>query len=750
MSTRFLRLAAVCCLLTAPALAPAQEHKVRRISIQPDKAPDCSTLKSIIDSVTKDCKTNDEKAIAIYNFMLLTHYHQGYPGEKGGLGALKEINVYGWSLCGGLHTIEAALWKAAGYKWRYVGWSNPGHTTVEVEYDGKWHYLDVFLRYWTWMPDPTAPGGRTIAGEMDIKANPALVTDGLEFDKSRGVWYHKGNKFENIGDKANWTAPSFLNCGDDPPGIITGIKSSNKSGSPEGWAGLVFDSPNYTTDVNLAPGQSLTLTWDGIPGDSWWNGRKYIPGHGCADKDYRNCPVIGPIMEPYNRTGGLKRSWANGTLIAAPDLTSEAALADLAAKDNVKVVGGKLVPADPSKPASITVALQSPYIMSRGKGSADGVTKAEISVDGGKTFKVCKLDDISENVGGEYAALVRLQFAQSLSNVRLEAIVQCNRGSLPYLSPGKNKITVAVADPKDLGDNQLVVTYAYEPGVRVKSYEDLADQGAELGRAHNASWAKTPTVVQKTFTAKDLPATFDIDLPTPAGKYPVYPRMLFVRREVVAPGAKALPLPEGAVAPTPAKAEELKTLPNPFTIGIGVAPPKVERPKTSRTIQLQNIDTVSIDGMVEPNHHLAWKKGNTWVMLVGGDLKDLPAPKQIAAAKLVFPVTRGHDKAAVKVGASLLTAPIEAGKAFDFKYLGEVTSFAVVPKQPSASDYSPPKEIEVDVTRAVKQIAAGEVKFSGLALRVIQDRSIDEGYLTRVDLAASVRPYLMLEVYEKN
>ena len=158
------------------------------------------------------------------------------------------------------------------------------------------------------------------------------------------------------------------------------------------------------------------------------------------------------------------------------------------------------------------------------------------------------------------------------------------------------------------------------------------------------------------------------------------------------------------------------------TIGIGVAPPKVERPKTSRTIQLQNSQTASIDGMVEPNHHLAWKKGNTWVMLVGGDLTGLPAPKQIAAAKLVFPVTRGHDKAAVKVGVSLLTAPIEAGKAFDFKMLGDVSSFAVVPKQPTSSDYSPPKEIEVDVS---------ELEIGG-ALRV-RDLALPRGVTTDVD-----------------
>ena len=130
------------------------------------------------------------------------------------------------------------------------------------------------------------------------------------------------------------------------------------------------------------------------------------------------------------------------------------------------------------------------------------------------------------------------------------------------------KITVSVADATELGDNRLVVTYAYRTGSRSKSYEQLCDEGAELGRAHNASWSDTPTVVQKVFAAKDLPATFEIDIPTPKGKYPVYPRMLFVRREVVAPGDSLMPLPEGAVAPKPSAAEDLRTLPNPFAVGI--------------------------------------------------------------------------------------------------------------------------------------------------------------------------------------
>ena len=125
------------------------------------------------NSVTRDCRTNDEKAIAIYNFMQLTHYHRAYPSEPGGIPVLKEINVYGWSLCGGLHS-ETGSWRGElGWDWRFVGWD--GHTTVEAGYDGRWHYLDIFLKFYAWMPDPAAPGGRTIAGEDDLNRNAGAL-----------------------------------------------------------------------------------------------------------------------------------------------------------------------------------------------------------------------------------------------------------------------------------------------------------------------------------------------------------------------------------------------------------------------------------------------------------------------------------------------------------------------------------------------------------------------------------------------
>ena len=75
------------------------------------------------------------------------------------------------------------------------------------------------------------------------------------------------------------------------------------------------------------------------------------------------------------------------------------------------------------------------------------------------------------------------------------------------------------------------------------------------------------TCVQKTFAAKDLPATFDIDCPTPKGRYPVYPRMMCLRREVVGPASAALLLPAGAAEAKLGPGDELATLPDPLLLG---------------------------------------------------------------------------------------------------------------------------------------------------------------------------------------
>ncbi len=64
-----------------------------------------------------------------------------------------------------------------------------------------------------------------------------------------------------------------------------------------------------------------------------------------------------------------------------------------------------------------------------------------------------------------------------------------------------------------------------------------------------------------------VPYEFEILVPTPLGKQPVYPRMLFLRREVLVPGQEPAATPAPPGDPRVGPGEELRELPVPWLIG---------------------------------------------------------------------------------------------------------------------------------------------------------------------------------------
>ena len=191
-------------LLAGPARAAQADNLVKAIKVLPDKAVDPSSLQTIVDSVTRGCQSNDDKMIAIDNFMRISHYHRAYP--PGGP-ALLWFNNYGWSLCGGLAGLQMSLYsQIPGWSWRGVG--GDGHNMSEAKYDGAWHWVDCFMKSYAWRPD-AAPNGRTIASHDDIKKDPTIVTGALVYDDAEKVVYAKNNRKEMVGGKLNWTAPAL-------------------------------------------------------------------------------------------------------------------------------------------------------------------------------------------------------------------------------------------------------------------------------------------------------------------------------------------------------------------------------------------------------------------------------------------------------------------------------------------------------------------------------------------------------------
>ncbi len=716
------------------------------IKVTTDRAPDCSSLKAIVDSVTRGCKTDDARVIALYNFCRYDHYHHAYPSEHRGVSALKFINVYGWGLCGGQHTVQAALWDAAGYPWRFRGWS--GHTTVEVKYGGRWHYLDTFLKFYTWMPDPRNPGRKTIAGQEDILADPSLVSDMFSLDPTRRVWYLKNDELGYVGDKVHTGCSSFLVCGDSLPGVISGIKTSRNSGSPRGWGGIRFDDPEYNTDVNLGCGYSLSLDWNKVDDGWYFRGRDQGPRHTCGDKDYRNCAAIGPLLEPYSREK-MRRTWSNGTLVFRPDFSNDACLASLKEIENVALEGGRLVPAEDGKPGRFIVEMSSPYVVSKATARIEGADASiEIATDTSlRDFTPLAADKLSEKSRGTYAYAVQVSFTKPISKLEFTSLVQHNQEALPYLAPGINKVTVAVANPRQLRRTPLVVTYAYCLGSREPTPEQMFDRDAELYRAHWAQWSEKPIVVRHVIDRS--PYTFEIPIPTPNGKQPVYPRMLYLRREVLAVGRPARPTAAASTTARVGPEEYLANVPVPWLIG--TTPPKPRPKRRTKTIILPIRSHLycSKSGAVIKHQSLEWLKDSSQarVLLMDFDVAKLLDAKRLAGAKLVINVDKADNRAPLQASATALAGPLETNSSFDFSKLGPTVGWTVVAKGDGpGKSLQPVRQYEIDVTRAVRSWCRGKPAH-GFGLRVTPNRAVDDGWTVRFTPLEQKPAEMQIEFY---
>ncbi|MGD0088405.1 MAG: hypothetical protein ABSE73_00630, partial [Planctomycetota bacterium] len=444
-------------------------------------------LETIIQDVFRlsGAKTNDEKAIAIYDYLHSAIFHLAYPNEKApqSVGPLKVLNVYGWGLCGGQHTVLKALFETAGWEVRYRGWS--GHTTIETQYDGKWHYFDVFLKCYFWNKDKSS-----VAGQDDINSDPSIVLDGLKDGRVPKT--------------------SYLCCGDEAPGIVSGCKGSKPNAiakHEDGWASVTGRDQGYTPLLTLSSGGAVRLEWKNEPKGMVADGAKGGV-HTCGNKDFRNDALRGPILEHYG-----PRAWANGTFSYAPDFSKAGDVADIELL-KAKAAGGKLV-ADGQGTAVFKASLAYPYAAAKLDAAFEGGEgKLAVSVDGGKTWQPAQAGDISPLVRQKYDVWIKAEFPGSLTRFALQATIEHNRCTLPYLVNGKNTVTVSTKDNKLPPDSVLSVTYAYQEATAPAKRNQYNGAGITYGEAKIAKKEAT-----------QLPLTFDIEV---GGNTP--PKMLCIER----------------------------------------------------------------------------------------------------------------------------------------------------------------------------------------------------------------------------
>ncbi len=473
--------------LAAPALAGVGDVKITT-----DRTVDTSSLAAVIKGLKLDeLKSNDRKAIRVFEFARQMLYHHRCPKEAyAAVGPVKAINVYGWSLCGSLHTILIALYEEVGWPARYRGWR--GHMTMEVKYDGRWHYFDIFLDCYYWTRDK-----KTIAGQDNIIADPDIVLKAVEEGRTPTPYLCCGDSAAGVVSGVKGSRPWDRATGRKPPAsgvtMVGGTARVHGVDHPSAARIALTDGPAYSTAMPMLSGMRMKLMWATVEnGQFGINGKKTKPRHTCGIKDFRRDPKLGPILMPYGQ-----RTWANGDLVYSPDFTKAACWADLTIKENVTVRNGAVVPAVAGKPAYVGALIRSPYVCSLAKAAAEWSAPAaantlEVSLDGKTWTKVTPSaaartpptaamtgawlkpgeQDLTmgrydkAGVLGRYGFYVRAGIATGLKKLTVRELLVHNRCALPYLLPGANEITVALADPKVLTTSRLFVTYVYAEGTR--------------------------------------------------------------------------------------------------------------------------------------------------------------------------------------------------------------------------------------------------------------------------------------------
>ena len=466
----------------AAALGGIEDFKVTT-----EHTVDASSLESIVKDAFRlsGAKTNDEKAIAIYEYLHQAIFHRACPVENKPqtVGPLKVLNVYGWGLCGSQHTVLKALYETAGWKCRYLGW--PGHSTIEVFYDGRWHYLDVFLKCYYWSKDKTH-----VASQEEIANDPSIVMDAV---------------------KEGRAAPQNLCCGDAPEDVVKGCQARKDYGDSKGWANVTWRDEDYSPRLNLPVGASLELGWEGAPNGYVVNMPAGGAVHTCGFKDFVNDHKLGPIFEHYG-----PRSWSNGWFEYAPEFARVADRQDIVL-ENAHLDGGRLV-ADRADGRAI-FKIKLPYVMESASVAFeyDGAGKLSVSDDRGRTWKTVQLADFSKVVRQKYEIWMRTEFTRELRRFRFTATIEHNRGVLPYLVNGTNRITVTTNGPMPEG-TVGVVRFSYLEATVQKPNAERPFNG------HGLLYSRIKTVA-KEFS--NSPFSFDLDV---GGNTP--PKMITFERSV--------------------------------------------------------------------------------------------------------------------------------------------------------------------------------------------------------------------------
>lgn len=130
--------------------------------------PDLTSAETILASILEPGMTDEEKALAIYEFVKAWRIHwTPRDGTEEMHDPVKLIGVYGYGFCDDAARGIEQLARRAGLRTRV--WELDGHVVSEIHFNGRWHVFDADLEQ-TYIH----PHGH-LAGVEDLAASPQIA-----------------------------------------------------------------------------------------------------------------------------------------------------------------------------------------------------------------------------------------------------------------------------------------------------------------------------------------------------------------------------------------------------------------------------------------------------------------------------------------------------------------------------------------------------------------------------------------------
>jgi hypothetical protein len=487
------------------------------------------TVEQCVKRATAGKTTAQDKAIALYLWLLTHQYHLMSPQECTVAGktantakedpdlivrdAQRARFSYGYGLCGTVHSWNEVYWRALGMKARCRAF--PGHTNSEVEYDGAWHAFDTDMAGLVFRRDGV------VAGYDDIIKDPTLIdVNKAPLPRYPFAWPGDFNGmkqgWKQVSRGGNWYK-MYNTAYDGQPGIVE-LRSGE---SFTRW----FDRDHFGADKRLF----------------WHNGK------GGPFRDWTFVNMGTPQHDGARANARGNASYCNGEFVYRPDL-GKPAYCEGVARQTENIVRGEESPKLRSKDgaaASVTFQHFSPYVIAGRPangvnpmtgpatgglvvtGEVVGSVMVEVSADQGQTWQQAgtvsgKFEkDLTDTVKGHYGWQVRfgLKDRAGLDALTFTTVTQVSQAIYPRLKPDGSTVVYRAASRGVVPVLPNLGTEGEAP-----AYEEKSLRSANV--RYNAQGPKS-RLAYSVLGPRPGSVVFRIDAPTPllalhaAARYPI-------------------------------------------------------------------------------------------------------------------------------------------------------------------------------------------------------------------------------------